>query len=230
VKEMNEEMIIEYKKTGNVEIRNKIIEQNIGMVKKICSKLGYSEEVVQEGIILLSKSIDKFDIKRGFKFSTFAYNFVKCGLRDYVAKNVKYNGNLTKRESIELSKLYKEKSELESRHSFKYRRLEFQEMKGGRLKELEDKYICNSLDNITTYDEEEVKLLDMVEDKKNDEDYQMFKLDIKNVLTDKEILVIEMLERGYNFDDIAKHLNVTKRTVYNIFKPIKEKVIKYFNS
>jgi leucyl aminopeptidase len=68
----------------------------------------------------------------------------------------------------------------------------------------------------------------IIEDKKNDEDYQMFKLDIKNILTDKEILFIELLEIGYDFDDIANQLKVTKRTVYNIFKPIKEKVIKYF--
>jgi RNA polymerase sigma factor (sigma-70 family) len=230
VKEMNEEMIIEYKKTGNIEIRNKIMEKNIRLVKKICSKLGYSDELFQEGMLLLKKSIDKFDIERGFKFSTFAYNFIKCGLQDYIAENIRYNGNLSKRESHELSKLYKEKHELDSREYFNLEKEEFEKTKGVRLKQLKIKSAYKSLDTTFKFEGEDIKLLDIIEDKKNDEDYQMFKLDIKNILTDKEILFIELLERGYDFDDIANQLKVTKRTVYNIFKPIKEKVIKYFNS
>jgi RNA polymerase sigma factor (sigma-70 family) len=230
VKEMNEEMITEYKKTGNIEIRNKIMEKNIGLVKKICSKLGYSDELFQEGMLLLKKSIDKFDIERGFKFSTFAYNFIKCGLQDYIAENIKYNGNLTKRESHELSKLYKKQQELKSPDCSKYEKEEFKNTKGARLKHLKNKSTYRSLDITFKFEGEDIKLLDIIEAKENNKEYEMFKLDIKNILTDKEIVFIELLEWGYSFDEIAEHLDVTKRTVYNIFKPIREKIVKYFNN
>ncbi len=70
--------------------RKKLIESNIRLVVSIAKKyLNYKmpiEDLIQEGNIGLMKSIERFDWKRGFKFSTYATWWIRQAIGQHVLK------------------------------------------------------------------------------------------------------------------------------------------------
>lgn len=78
----NEKLIAQYQESGDLSIRNKIILNNIGLVysaakKKIKNHSCFTiEDLVQEGIIGMIKSIEKFDVTKNTSFSTYAYYWI----------------------------------------------------------------------------------------------------------------------------------------------------------
>ena len=68
-----------------IEARNRFLESNIRLVIKIVNQVtkGRSygilsfDDLVSEGNIGLLRAVEKFDIDRGHKFSTYAYHWVK---------------------------------------------------------------------------------------------------------------------------------------------------------
>lgn len=78
----NEELITLYQENKDLNIRNRIILNNIGLVysaakKKIKSYTSFTmEDLVQEGIIGMIKSIERFDITKNASFSTYAYYWI----------------------------------------------------------------------------------------------------------------------------------------------------------
>lgn len=78
----NEELIALYQKNKDLNLRNRIILNNIGLVYSAAKKKvkGYTsftmEDLVQEGIIGMIKSIDRFDIAKNASFSTYAYYWI----------------------------------------------------------------------------------------------------------------------------------------------------------
>lgn len=75
---------------GDLKAKKKIIESNLRLVVSIAKAYKNSgmpfEDLVQEGNLGLIKSIDKYDWKRGFRFSTYASWWVKQAIGQHVMK------------------------------------------------------------------------------------------------------------------------------------------------
>lgn len=78
-------LIVEAQK-GDINSRNRIIEVNIGLIineaKKWAGSIGY-EDAFQEGVTGIIKAINKFDVKKGFKFSTYAIFWIRQAIYRY---------------------------------------------------------------------------------------------------------------------------------------------------
>lgn len=76
---------------GDMAARDKLVSSNQRLVWKIAR--GYQnrgidvEDLVQEGLMGLMKATEKFDIKRGVKFSTYATWWIKQGIGRYITNN-----------------------------------------------------------------------------------------------------------------------------------------------
>ncbi len=86
------ELFKEYEKGGEVaqKARKKLIESNLRLVISIAKQYkNYNvpiEDLIQEGNIGLMKSIERFDWKRGFRFSTYSTWWIKQAIGQYVLK------------------------------------------------------------------------------------------------------------------------------------------------
>jgi len=76
---------------GDQSARDKMIRANLrlalSVVKKYTNRGVDTDDLVQESIIGLTRAVDQFDYKRGFKFSTYAYWWIQQALRQCVASN-----------------------------------------------------------------------------------------------------------------------------------------------
>ena len=80
--------IIMKAQSGDKKAKNKFIKDNQGLVFKIArmySNMGIEfDDLVQEGNIGLMKALDRFDVNRGYRFSTYAVHWIKSAIRGYV--------------------------------------------------------------------------------------------------------------------------------------------------
>lgn len=88
-----EEMrIIRNAKSGDEEAKEIIIMSNLRLVAKIalhyCKSGVYYLDLIQEGTIGLISAIDKFDVEKGYKFSTYATWWIKKEIIDALKKKV----------------------------------------------------------------------------------------------------------------------------------------------
>lgn len=79
--------------TGSVAARKKLTESNLRLVVYIAKKQkGHNiplEDLIQEGNLGLLKAIERFDWKKGFRFSTYATWWIKQAISQYVLKRKK---------------------------------------------------------------------------------------------------------------------------------------------
>lgn len=81
-------------KEGDMEARNKLVERNIRLVKSIArsfpgNTIVSKNDLIQEGTIGLCKAIEKFDIKKGCMFSTYATWWIRQAMQRALADNAK---------------------------------------------------------------------------------------------------------------------------------------------
>ena len=74
---------------GDLKARDKMIRANIRLAISIAKNYSKSsndlEDLIQESSIGLMKAVDRFDWRRGFKFSTYACWWIKQAVRQYIA-------------------------------------------------------------------------------------------------------------------------------------------------
>jgi RNA polymerase sigma factor for flagellar operon FliA len=225
---MNEELLIEYKRTGNSEVKEKIVLNNLALVKSVCNQLGYTNDLFQEGVILLMSSVDKYEIEKNVAFSTYAYKCIKGGLIDYLTKNVNYNGALSRQESRELTKLKKIQAELSSKIGHGTQLKEFEAENHARIQELENRCYSKSLDANIGHEKNGLTLSDIIPDKHNSEDYQIFKMDMEKLLNEDELKIIDFMSKTKLYiKHIADEFDISERTAYNYVNKLKEKIANY---
>ena len=72
-----------------LEERNKKVEENLPLVTFSLNKLGvvFDEDYFQQGVLELIRCVDRFDEKKGIKFSTYADKNIKLFLKEYIARD-----------------------------------------------------------------------------------------------------------------------------------------------
>lgn len=112
----NEEQDLFIKKAlGDSDARKKIIKHNLKLVVNVAKKyVGYGvpiEDLIQEGNIGLMKAIEKFDIKKGFKLSTYATWWIKQSMKRAI-QNYKSNIKISYNMYEQLERYKKTENEL----------------------------------------------------------------------------------------------------------------------
>ena len=83
-----EDLFMEYSEKGEPYIRHLIICKSLDLVKPIVRRFGNlgesREDLLQIGYIGLIKAVDRFEVKRKVKFSTFATHWVEGEIRHYL--------------------------------------------------------------------------------------------------------------------------------------------------
>ena len=81
-------LISKYKANKSNAVRDKIIESNYGLIidaikryEKIYSL--NSSDLFQEGLLGLYTALEKYDVTRGYKFSTYAINWINMAILTY---------------------------------------------------------------------------------------------------------------------------------------------------
>ncbi len=89
----NEELCVEYQ-NGNEEALNILFANNIGLIKFVCKRYGNvrssvfdMEDLIQQGMLGVNEAATKFDVNVGVKYSTYAFNYIRKYVNDFVSDN-----------------------------------------------------------------------------------------------------------------------------------------------
>ena len=221
-------------------LRATILECNMGLVKSQIKKYvisGFAEtadDLFQEGCLGVLKALDKFDIDLDNKFSTFATNYVKAGIKRYIYDNgrtirvpeyISQNTQKYKRYLEEARKLGYEPTDEEVIKHLGIPQSWYIELKYA----LEQEELMN-LNAPVSDSEEKGTLADVVEDKSGSDFYRLsglYRDDFMSVLleaTQKGLekkklqalcLYMGLCEDGetHTQEDIANQFGVTKQAI-----------------
>lgn len=88
-----EKLMREYKQTGSLEARNQLVMHYSYIARSMAVKMSgtyhkyaTAEEMVNQCVIALIQSLERFDPDKGVKFSTYAFTKVRGAIIDYVRK------------------------------------------------------------------------------------------------------------------------------------------------
>lgn len=83
----------QYKETGSQQLRNELVMHYSYIARTVAiemrstyHKYATVDEMINQGVIALIESLDRFDLGHGVKFSTFAFTKVRGSIIDYVRK------------------------------------------------------------------------------------------------------------------------------------------------
>ena len=97
-----EELIIKAQ-NGNMTARDDLINHNIRLIISVAKKFNLQTnqitigDLIQEGVFGLSKAIEKFDINKGYMFSTYAIWWIKQSIKRFLSTStstIRYSENV----------------------------------------------------------------------------------------------------------------------------------------
>lgn len=243
----DEELILKAQK-GDIYARNLIIERNVPFIQKIASKSIQStalskSDLVQEGILGLITAIEKFDIKVGAKFSTYASWWVKQAMFKAISEqSYAYNIPVYIQETVSRFNKTKQQMEQDSQKEVSKKdvaaKLHLTEEKidtflGAFTKTL-------SIESgVTLTQNKELTLSEIIEDEKQNVEREVIddelKADIKRaleILKDKEKNVIIMRfglqdKARQTLEEIGDLYGVTKECIRQIEKRALNKIAQF---
>ena len=213
--------------------RNELIIRNLRLVISIAKHYigkGLSLlDLIQEGNIGLMKAIDKFDYKKGFKFSTYATWWIRQAITRALIDQTK-----TIRVPVHMMELYNKVSKA-SRELISYLGREpgteeIAERLGVPAKKVEDVYrAVQEPIALQTIIGDEATLEEFIHNNNSSSPYsdvekkKIFEqiLQILNTLTPREEKVIRMrfgigVDRNYTLEEVGRHLSITRERVRQI--------------
>lgn len=79
--------LIKKAQSGDIEARNKVVENSIWLVGTVNSKYNNTEDGFQQGILGLIEAVEKYNMNVETKFSTYAYYWITQKIDRYINKN-----------------------------------------------------------------------------------------------------------------------------------------------
>lgn len=235
---------------GDKEAREIIIKHNLKLVVNIAKKnhgicLGF-EDLIQEGNIGLMKAIDKFDYRKGFKFSTYATYLIDSTIKREIAKK----GRIIKLSDGKHWSIYSYKKTIEVL-SYELNRepsnLEIANKMGLSLDKVYDLQYIIYQQNLISFDApipecQDCTLDDFLETDINNYENIYKKIELSYLieemfkcchLTEKEIMVLKFkygLNSNINMtlEEIGKEMNCSKQRISQILKSAMKKLKKEF--
>ncbi len=230
-------------------IRNKIVLANMRLVFSIAKKMkkgNYSKilDILDEGILGLIESVDKFDYTKGFKFSTYAYWWISQKIRLYLLNDkfiLKASSDLFKLAlRIKIYLNINAMDYLDYRKTAKFLNISEERVKRAapllqQIISLENPISQNEkfsespkdkmISNHNSIKEKDSELLtDFIK--------EFFKKNIFTILNNKENQVIKDrygfndLKKGFSLREIGKKMNITAEAVRQIEKKALNKIRK----
>jgi RNA polymerase primary sigma factor len=215
--------------------KNELITRNLRLVVNIAKKYigkGLSFiDLIQEGNIGLMKATDKFDYKRGFKFSTYATWWIRQGITRALMDQTK-----TIRVPVHMMDFYnkvgKASRELIPFLGREPSKEEIAKSLGVSARKVEDIFraIQDPVALQTPVGNEDTKIEDFISDKNNPSPYsnaernkiteQILKI-LRRTLTPREEKVIRMrfgidADRDHTLEEVGRHLSITRERVRQI--------------
>jgi len=214
--------------------KNELITRNLRLVVNIAKKYigkGLSFiDLIQEGNIGLMKATDKFDYKRGFKFSTYATWWIRQGITRALMDQTK-----TIRVPVHMmdfySKVSKASRELTPLLGREPSKEEIAKRLGVSARKVEEIFraIQDPIALQTPVGNEDTKIEDFISDKNSPSPYSHAErnkiteqiLKILHTLTPREEKVIKMrfgidADRDHTLEEVGRHLSITRERVRQI--------------
>lgn len=223
-------------KKGNEQARKAMIRANLRLVINIAKRYMYLGipllDLIEEGNLGLMKAVDKFDPKRGFRFSTYAAWWIRQG----ITRSISEQGKMI-RVPVYMSDLITKWKKTKERLSQKLKRIPTDEEIAKKLKLPKDKieqinfWMSTSTSSLDAPigDENENQVSDLIEDQTSvspDEgiEHMLDKERIKGLLdtmSQRERHILDMRfglidSRPHTLAEVAKNLGVSRERVRQI--------------
>lgn len=221
---------------GDVASRDLFIKCNLRLVASIVLKTYYNKgmtilDLIQEGNIGMMRSLDKFNVNIGYKFSTYAYPWIKQYLERYIENNGR-NIRISSSFMLKINKYKIVYSELEIKLGRKPTRKEVSDSADLSASDIE--LIEKNLSDVLSLDSncgnnEDFKISDSIADSSFslEEEYieqEQIKILMESLskanLSDREIEILKCRNGFYgsiiSYEKIGKKYNISKERVRKI--------------